>query len=52
MSLGSLTQSLILLAIVHYALSATYSRPSSLTGQNFLNAFTWETNADPNWGRV
>ncbi|KAI9455818.1 glycoside hydrolase family 16 protein [Boletus coccyginus] len=50
--MGLLTNSLILLAAVHHASSATYSKSSCLTGQNFIDAFTWETKPDPNWGRV
>ncbi|KAF8551537.1 glycoside hydrolase family 16 protein [Imleria badia] len=49
---GLLTKSLILLVAVRYASSATYSLSSSLTGQNFLNAFIWQNATDPNWGRV
>ncbi|KAH0828889.1 glycoside hydrolase family 16 protein [Lanmaoa asiatica] len=37
---------------VHYVSSTTYSLSNSLAGQSFINAFTWATNPDPNWGRV
>lgn len=49
---GLFTESLIILAAAHCALSATYSLSSSLTGQDFVDAFTWESNPDPNWGVV
>lgn len=45
--------SLGLLAIISDAvLAATYSRTSSLTGNGFLDAFTWQAIADPTHGRV
>ena len=50
--MGLLTKGLIIVAAIHHASSATYSKSSYLTGQNFIDAFTWETDPDPNWGRV
>ncbi|KAH7883471.1 glycoside hydrolase family 16 protein [Phlebopus sp. FC_14] len=34
------------------ASGSVYSRSSCLTGQSFLDAFTWQTIVDPNYGRV
>ncbi|KAG6382199.1 glycoside hydrolase family 16 protein [Boletus reticuloceps] len=52
MGSGLFAKSLTLLAAIQCATSATYSQSSSLTGQKFLDAFTWHTAADPNFGRV
>ncbi|KIJ63521.1 glycoside hydrolase family 16 protein [Hydnomerulius pinastri MD-312] len=43
---------LLLLGVTEGVLSSVYSRSSNLVGQSFLDAFTWQTIADPNYGRV
>ncbi|KIJ63546.1 glycoside hydrolase family 16 protein [Hydnomerulius pinastri MD-312] len=41
-----------LASLVPLALCATYTRTSSLAGNQFIDAFTWQTIADPVHGRV
>ncbi|KAF8125507.1 2 beta-glucan [Boletus edulis] len=40
------------LAVSGYAEATTYSRTASLSGQSFLDAFSWQSIADPTNGRV
>lgn len=42
----------VALGVSGYAEAATYSRTASLSGQSFLNAFSWQAIADPTNGRV
>ncbi|KAG6375303.1 glycoside hydrolase family 16 protein [Boletus reticuloceps] len=42
----------VVLAVSGYAEASTYSRTASLSGQSFLNAFSWQSIADPTHGRV
>jgi len=42
----------VALAVSGYAEAATYSRTASLSGQSFLDAFSWQAIADPTNGRV
>ncbi|KIK91498.1 glycoside hydrolase family 16 protein [Paxillus rubicundulus Ve08.2h10] len=46
------TSSLVALVAVQSVLCSVYSQSSSLTGQSFLDAFSWQTLTDPNSGRV
>ena len=47
-----LAEGLILLAAAHCVSSATYTLSDSLKGLDFINAFTWQTEKDANFGRV
>ncbi|KAF8432245.1 glycoside hydrolase family 16 protein [Boletus edulis BED1] len=42
----------VMLAVSGYAEAATYSRTSKLSGQSFLDAFSWQSIPDPTNGRV
>ncbi|KAF8432247.1 2 beta-glucan [Boletus edulis BED1] len=42
----------VVLVVSGYAEATTYSRTASLSGQSFLNAFSWQSIADPTNGRV
>ncbi|KAG6375298.1 hypothetical protein JVT61DRAFT_3523 [Boletus reticuloceps] len=42
----------VVLAVSGYTEASTYSRTASLSGQSFLNAFSWQAIADPTHGRV
>ncbi|KAF8125504.1 2 beta-glucan [Boletus edulis] len=42
----------VVLVVSGYAEATTYSRTASLSGQSFLNAFSWQSIADPTHGRV
>lgn len=52
MSSAWITKGLLLLAVARHATSATYKMSNRLTGQSFIDSFTWETKPDANWGRV
>ncbi|KAH0828177.1 2 beta-glucan [Lanmaoa asiatica] len=47
-----LSLAFVALAVSGYAEAATYSRTASLSGQSFLDAFSWQAIEDPTHGRV